>query len=303
MKKTVQLMLFLAIVSAIAGGILGYVNSITAPVIEKMAIAAEQKNLELLFPNGEFKALEFKDETGLVKGVYQVEGQGYVFKVETVGYNSSTPIVYMVAFSNEGNIIGFKELQQQETNGIGSRVFTDEYSQGLLKKTNKDNYDTLTGATVTSTAVVKGLNASRDLFNTINGLEKVETVEQEPKEVQAVKVLINQDWSVYDAQVTVDGSTYRVNAKGYGLLEGDSSHFDYVRNEFMIEIEDQKIKSITLVTFGDTPNIGDKAVDQTYLDQFIGKTMDDEVDLVTGATYTSNSVIASVLAALQAAGQ
>ena len=52
MKKTIKLVLFLAIVSAISGLSIGYVNSFTEPVIKENAIAAEMKNLEVIFPGG-----------------------------------------------------------------------------------------------------------------------------------------------------------------------------------------------------------------------------------------------------------
>ena len=46
MKKALLLVLFLGVVSAISGLCVGYVNSITEPIIAEKLIAAEKENLE-----------------------------------------------------------------------------------------------------------------------------------------------------------------------------------------------------------------------------------------------------------------
>ena len=67
--------------------------------------------------------------------------------------------------------------------------------------------------------------------------------------------------------------------------------------------EDGSVASVVFSTFGDTPGYGDKCQDQGYLDSYVGKTLDDNVDLVSTATWTANSVAAAVNAALSAAAQ
>ena len=46
MKKALLLVVFLGIVSAISGLSVGYVNSITEPIIQDRLLAAEKENLE-----------------------------------------------------------------------------------------------------------------------------------------------------------------------------------------------------------------------------------------------------------------
>ena len=48
MKKIIHLTLFLAIISALAGGVLGFVNQITAPIIAEKKIAALMEELNRL---------------------------------------------------------------------------------------------------------------------------------------------------------------------------------------------------------------------------------------------------------------
>ena len=56
-----------------------------------------------------------------------------------------------------------------------------------------------------------------------------------------------------------------------------------------------------MITFGDTAGVGDAATSDAALAQFEGKGLDDDVNLVTGATFTTRSVASMAQAALKAA--
>ncbi len=311
MKKIAYLACFLAIISAVAGGALAFVNSLTAPVIQEMSIAAEKENLELIFPGASFVEMDYTDESGLIQGVYEAEGKGYVFKVEAYGY-SSTPIQYMIAFDSEGKTVGFTVLSHQETSGFGSRVFEDGYTNEVLSRTSADAYPLLSGATVTSKAVVAGIDAAKAIFNDMKGIEADDTQTAEitkPALDLSNPMALNSDLERFDAQVEDQGNgIYFVSVKGYGLIEGDSDHGNYTRNEFEVEInlETREVVRVTLITFGDTKGIGDKIDTEDYSALFEGLSldaMDVEVDNITGATWSSKSMIAAVQAAMNAAAE
>jgi len=154
MKKTIKLALFLGIVAAISGLILGFVNSLTEPIIEERSLAAEKANLELMYPGAEFKTVDYTDEDGTILGVYKVEGKGYIFKATGTGYNSSTPIICLIGIGEDGKVSNVVALQQQETNGFGSKCFEEENIQKLyIGKDSGDSVDMMAGATFTSTAM------------------------------------------------------------------------------------------------------------------------------------------------------
>ncbi len=138
-------------------------------------------------------------------------------------------------------------------------------------------------------------------------LEAKEVVEEEPEaELNfGEAVALNSDLERFDAQVEDQGNgVYFVSVKGYGLIDGDSDHGNYTRNEFEIVIEDGVITGITLVTYGDTKGIGDVIDTEAYKNLFVGLSggeLDTEIDTLTGATWTSKSMIAAVQAALEAA--
>ena len=95
---------------------------------------------------------------------------------------------------------------------------------------------------------------------------------------------------------------YHVTAHGYGMIVGGGSG-EYAPNEFDIEVADGKVVSIVNSKFGDTPGIGDAAMSDDYLGSFVGLSVDDGIDAFASATYTSESIIAAVASALQAAAK
>lgn len=284
MMKIVKLTVFLAVVSALAGGILSFVNDLTAPLIANQALAAETASLEVIFPNASFTELSYEDATGSVTGAYAAEGKGYVFKAEVVGYNSSSPISFMLGIDNDGNFVGFEVLSQQETNGLGGKVAEPEFKAGVVGKTVNDSVDMISGATVTSKAVLGGINAIKEVYAAVAG---VDVSVDEIVEPEASAYTLNDDYS--DNQATIvseaDG-VYTVEAKGFTGT-----------NTFEVEVADGAVVSVKMVNFNDTVGIGDK-VNDDYFATLVGATLESDVDVVSGATYTSKSALAAVQLAL-----
>lgn len=290
MKKILHLTVFLAVVGALSAGVLSYVNDLTAPIIEEQKLAAVKESLEVLYPGASFSELDAEEETGLVTGAYLAEGKGYIYKVAVTGYNASTPIEFMISISMDGNVDGFVVLAQQETSGIGSRVATDEFKNMVVGKSVNDSVSTLSGATVSSTAVVKGINAAKALYGTQAGV----SVEPSNDPVtDEVVYKLSDDYSSAGAEVvSADGNTYTVNSNGF---PGNST------NTFEIVVENGAVVSVKNTVFGDTAGIGEAAVKEDVLAEFAGATLDSTVDVVSGSTFTSKSLFAALQAALKAA--
>lgn len=156
--KTVKLAIFLALVSALSGLCLSAVNDMTAPIISEAAIAKERANLQQIYTGGEtFEVVDadFGDYTTL-QGVYKVSNGDYVYKGSTKGYGGTC--VYLVAIGADGKFKGFAALDlSNETNGFGSRVGTDEFKNNVVGTGIDESIDTLSGATVTSSAIVNSI--------------------------------------------------------------------------------------------------------------------------------------------------
>lgn len=165
MKKIISLVLFLGIVSALSGLILGAVNSVTEPLIQEAAIKAEKANLELMYPGGSFKQVgENLTDGKTILGIYEVEGQGYVFKLWGKGYDADG-ITALVGFDKDGKITNVVALSQKETSGFGAEVFKDDSIQKLyIGKALDEDVDMRSGATITSNAMKGMIDAAKAAF-------------------------------------------------------------------------------------------------------------------------------------------
>ncbi len=167
MKKDSMLykIVLLGVLCAICGALMSAVNSVTAPKIAEAAIAKEKVNLEKIYPGADFvEVTGYDDPTGLITGVYDAAGQGTVYKIHAIGYNSSG-FDFMVAFNTDGTVGGYLVISESETTGFGKRCFEDDYTNQILALTSSDEMPLLSGATLTSSAVKNGIEAAEALFN------------------------------------------------------------------------------------------------------------------------------------------
>ena len=77
----------------------------------------------------------------------------------------SDSIKMIVAINMDMKVVGVKVLSHSETAGVGTRIMNEEFLQsffGISKKTLESDVDTISGATVSSLAVKKGVDTSLD---------------------------------------------------------------------------------------------------------------------------------------------
>lgn len=162
-----QLFKFGAILSSIclaATLVLAVTYQITKPKIEEQQRQAEKEALKIVMPDAD----SFTPES--VKGIEYYEatkdGKSIGYCVKVVGNGYSGFIKMIVGIDPQGTIKGLEVLEQQETPGLGAKVnevrpgekrpwfleqFTGKKADALeLRK----NIDALTGATITSNAVL-----------------------------------------------------------------------------------------------------------------------------------------------------
>lgn len=189
MRDIFRLIIVLTVISAVAGGALALVNSFTEP-----KIIAYKENVEVAAYQGALPQAElFKEDLQLLKqvksnpelaliqnikiGVKNGETVGWVCKVASPGYSSN--IELLVGIGKNGKIGKVLILDQKETPGLGTNITNPEFieqkaiyennlSQDL--KVNKDggSVQAVTGATISSRAVLRGINQSLKLFRSLN---------------------------------------------------------------------------------------------------------------------------------------
>ena len=187
-----RISLTLLIITAVVAGLLSVVNSITAPAIAKLQEQKTQAAIAEVIQFSEGMKLyqpSFEDETGLVKKVYAIlsvpgisatlpvngslNGQ-YAVEVVVPGFGGN--ITMMVGVDYEGKVLGISIISHAETASLGS-VAADHSSKGVAFRdqfvgkggelaVTKDGgeIDAITGATITSRAVVEGVIAALACF-------------------------------------------------------------------------------------------------------------------------------------------
>ena len=167
-----------------------------------------------------------------------------------------------------------------ETEGYGKKALEDSFSSqfiGMTPPLALSDIDAISGATVTSTAVVNAINT---VYAQLTG----EAAPAAPAEEEAPA-----------AQLYEDG-TWRAAFKGFGGPVMVALTLDDSLTIQSIQIGDDQ--------FAETEGYGAQALEPAFQEQFVGKTLpleDGAVDGISGATMTTNAVLDGIDAIYQAA--
>ncbi len=179
MKKALHLGGTLFAVTAVTGLLLGLVENITSKAILQAEIAARNEAYQLVMPDGKTFTEESAKPDDFVRGVVKAEGDsgivGWCISVESKGYGGM--VGFVVGITKDGVVKAINILSHSETPGLGAKSTEPEFygqfadkSQMPLKvvkggASNPDEIAAISGATITSTAVVDGVNAAYNYWN------------------------------------------------------------------------------------------------------------------------------------------
>lgn len=109
-----------------------------------------------------FEWVDYESEDEAIQAVYEGE-TGFVIQTSAYGYAGD--IVMLVGVSNEGTVTGLVVRDLSETYGLGANALTDTEFLSQYLGTSGDaevgnNIDAITGATVSSKAVTRAVNAA-----------------------------------------------------------------------------------------------------------------------------------------------
>ena len=218
------------------------------------ASANEQAKLDeilgyMIPGGGEYAEEEYTGSNSSITGVYRGE-EGVVVEMVVGGF--ANDIHMLVAVRNDGTVTGVSILDSHETYGLGQEAKGDWdflidmlNSQGDLAVNS--NIDSITGATITSSAVVSAVNAA--------------------------------------SQFVLD------SAAASGPLTGTADGF---MGPITVEVtmDGDTITGVTVVSNSETPSIAGNALEQ--IPEAIVAANSADVDIVAGATFTSNGIINAV---------
>jgi len=169
MKKQWPAWIVLGLIALVAGAALGFTNGLTAPVIAEQAlIDADNSRREVMVFADEFVPVAV--ENGAVDDCYEAKASGqtvgHTVQVTTRGYGGEIEII--VGIDTDGVITGIivGGASFSETPGLGAKTkepaFTEQFKGLTPPAVLKGNVDSVTGASISSGAVVGAVNAAVD---------------------------------------------------------------------------------------------------------------------------------------------
>ncbi|MBI2565929.1 MAG: FMN-binding protein [Candidatus Schekmanbacteria bacterium] len=199
-----RLILSLSISGLVAGIVLVGVYDVTYPAIQKNRAEAVKKavfkiygehtkGFEVFLLGSDHKTLQAFDMSGgalpegsTVFGAVDSSGQlmGYAVPAEGAGFQDTIKILYGYD-PTQKRIVGMEVLESKETPGLGDKIGSDAKFRANFtalsvepaiqlvkgKKSGANEVDAISGATISSDAVVKILNRSLDQWRPILAAE------------------------------------------------------------------------------------------------------------------------------------
>lgn len=165
--------LTLFIICLVATALLGVTNEVTAPIIEELAVETEINSRKEVFPDAaNFGEAQAKGEASIVAALDENGGTiGYVVVNLAKGYGGDVSV--MTGIAADGKVTGINILSHSETAGLGAKATGEDFRsqfKGLISgitvskdKAGDNSIDAITGATITSRAVVNAVNEAIEL--------------------------------------------------------------------------------------------------------------------------------------------
>lgn len=160
MKKTAYFLPLAAILAATLA--LFGISAALSPVAARNARAEQAQRMAALLPGSRSFTPEPVGDAEQISAAYRGEG-GYVVETHTTGYAGE--LVLWVGVRDDGRVTGLMVRKLAETWGLGrnalhDRAFLGQFVGGDGNETVGETVDAITGATVTSKAVARGVNAA-----------------------------------------------------------------------------------------------------------------------------------------------
>lgn len=274
--------LVLTIIAVVAGSLLAFANQITEEPIRQQNLEKTHGALTELFPEADgFEEITLSEGDELLSAYTAVKaGQtiGYAATIASQGYAGPVEVVTGLdtAFALRGIRVGGSGFK--ETEGLGSRAkeptFTDQFQGKTPPLRLGQEIEGISGATVTSSAVVEGVNQVSDwVQNRFGDGETAAAPQPSPSA----------------APVQAEQRTANASVIGYAGPVLVRLSLD----------EQNKIASLTIggERMQETPGLGAKVAEESFAKQFIGLTppvQESQVELIAGATISSRAAVEAV---------
>ena len=286
-RKQLPAYLILALIALAAALLLAVTNAITAGPIKAHEEAAQNAAFQSVMEADSFSTMSIPDGcnvTSLVEAKKDGKTIGYCAVSSAKGYGGNVAVTLGVDM--DGKIVGCQigDTNFAETDGFGARWKEPARAEAFigLSAFGGDTIEAITGATVTSKAV---LAASNDVLKCISHVLGKDV------EGDVLAFGVKEEKPVQTVELT--GDVHQGKAVGFGNGE--------VTARLTLN-DDGTIAALVIDASTQTPGFGTRCADEEFTAQFIGKSgpfaLNENVDGLTGATVTSTAAVEAINAAL-----
>ena len=279
-ENVVKPIVVLVVICLITSTLLAVTNYFTAPIIKAQEQqAAYAAYFEVLPGADNFTSVEGFATTGVEEAVKADNGTGYAFKAIGKGFGGDVPVIVGV-----------------DMNGFAAELTGKSGSVAL----GSDGVNGLSGATVSSTAVVNAVNSALSCFAEVAlGQEAAVEVAAPATLEEAVTALLGEGAAEASAEGAVAAYTSADGALTLVAVEAEGFAPMTVAVSFDAE---GVVAGLWVDVSGQTQGIGTPVGEAAYTDQFVGLSdaaAVDGVDALAGATLSSNGVKTGVAACME----
>lgn len=312
-ENVVKPIVVLVVICLITSTLLAVTNYFTAPIIKAQEQqAAYAAYFEVLPGADNFTSVEGFATTGVEEAVKADNGTGYAFKAVGKGFGGDVPVI--VGVDMNGVITGVSFMQNSETSGFGARLWDGSadgatFAAELTGKSGSvalgsDGVNGLSGATVSSTAVVNAVNSALSCFAEVAlGQEAAVEVAAPAVPEETVTALLGEGAAEASAEGAVAAYTSADGA--LTLIAVESNGYSGETAPLTVATAFDANGAVTGVwvdVSGQTQDLGSKTGEAAFTDLFVGLTDAagvDGVDAVAGATESSDGVKTGVAACME----
>lgn len=248
-----------------------------------------------------------------------------IFEIVVNGYaKNGIDIVVGVA---DGKVMGLSIVDIAETPGLGTKINDKKYLDKFINADGKvivvknspqndGEIQAITGATYSSNGVAVAVNIALDTYNLLNsGSDSLLTDKLKTACIDIYgdgEYEIISDWKTAGYPVEKPENIKSLIKKSDGSLAFEIVTDGYAENsiDIVVGVADGNVTGLSIVDIFETPGLGTKVNDKAYLDKFKnvkGKVTivkdnpqnDNEIQAVSGATYSSKGVAEAVNIALE----
>lgn len=160
---SLRITMVLVLICALIAGLVALVYQLTADKIAENLEGEKREAILAIFDAADVAYAPLDNCPDTVEAVYAVQAQGaqlgYCVNLNAAGFGGD--INMMVGVGDDGKIIGVTIVSMSETPGLGTKVNNAAYlSQYIGQGAQVSDADMISGATVSSRAVLEGVTAA-----------------------------------------------------------------------------------------------------------------------------------------------